>query len=255
MKSGTLKTRVPVDAPDIVAVGGVFLLAMFLPLIPLLNVMVWPINELATLIHEMGHALVCVLTGGHVSGMEIIAAGNHAGLTYCLGGIPLLYAPAGYLGTTIAGCATIALARFPHASKPALIAFGVAFGLASLTFMFSGIFNANQMMAVMSMIVGFCLAAAFIRFGFVLSPKWANRLLLFLGAEIALSALGDIWTLVLLSLGFGGGGGGSDAARMAALTGVPALIWALAWGALTIWMLLMTVSWTYDEDFGKKKSV
>lgn len=254
MKSASTFTKaMPADAPDIVTVVGVFIAALVLPFIPLLNVAVWPLNELGTLIHEMGHALMCVLTGGNVSGMEIIQAGNHAGLTYCHGGIPWLYGPAGYLGTTIAGCATIALAKYPHASKYALIGFGIAFGLASATFMFTGIFQADRLMAFMSMVVGLCLAAAFIRFGFVLSPKWANRLLLFVGAELALAALGDIFTLVLLSLGFGGGGAGSDAAHMARMTGVPALIWALAWGGLSVWLMIMTISWTYDENFGKTK--
>jgi hypothetical protein len=252
--TATVKPTMPVKAPDIVTLGFVFIAAMILPMIPLLNIVIGPLTSVATLVHEMGHALACLLTGGTVSGMTIVSDGaGHGGLTFCRGGIPFIYSQTGYLGTTLAGCALIALARVPRASKIALGVLGVAFGAAAVTFMFGGIgHTGDRWQTISSMFTGLFLAAAFLRLAFKLSPSWANMLLLFVGVEIGLNALSDTWYLILLSLGFGGTAW-SDATNMANMTHVPAFVWAVLWAGLTVWALLMTISWTYDEDFGKKK--
>lgn len=253
--TANVKIKAPLthDAPDVVALVGVFLFAVLLPHIPILNWVTWPLEELNTLIHEMGHAVACLLFGGSVNGMTIVPDGvGHGGLTYTKGGIPWITSQGGYLGTTIVGCALIALARIPRASKIALGVIGVAFGLASVTFMFNGVMGgADRFQALGSMVVGLCLAAALLSFAFKLSVKWANMLLLFLGVQMGMNAIDAIWYLVQVSMGLGNRGW-SDATNMAQMTGVPAFVWALFWGALSVWMLMMTISWTYDPDYGKR---
>jgi hypothetical protein len=253
--TATVKPSIPVNAPDILTLGFVFILAVLLPAIPVLNWVLGPLTSVTTLVHEMGHALACLLTGGTVNGMTIVSDGaGHGGLTFCNGGIPFIYSQTGYLGTTMAGCGLIALARVPRASKIALGVLGFAFGAASVTFMLSGIgASADRWQGIASMATGLFLCAAFLRLAFTLSPKWANMLLLFVGVEMGLTALSDTWYLILLSLGFGGNAW-SDATNMANMTHVPAFLWAIGWAAITVWALLMTISWTYDEDFGKKKA-
>src|SRR5271163_4876737 len=69
-----------------------------------------PINIFTTAVHEMGHALVCLATGGQVSGLTIVGDGaGHGGLTFCQGGNPFFYTQAGYLGAAVFGCLLIIL--------------------------------------------------------------------------------------------------------------------------------------------------
>lgn len=237
-----------VEAPNILTVAGVFLAAVVLPHLPLLNLLTYPLTELNTLIHELGHAIGCLLTGGTVAAMTIVPDGaGHGGLTYCRGGIPFIFQQTGYLGTTIAGCSLIALAKYPRAAKIALIVLGATFGIASVTVMLQGVFTANKFQAVGSMVTGLLLAGAFVYSGMKLNAKWANLLLLFIGVQMGMTALMDTWNLILLSLGMAGNAW-SDATNMARLTGAPAIIWALLWAGLSAWMLLMTISWAYDDE-------
>ncbi len=225
----------------------VVLCSIMLPQIPVLNLLIAPMVSLSTIVHEMSHALACLLTGGSVQGMTIVPDGmGHGGLTFCRGGIAFIYGQAGYLGTAIVGCALIALARFPHVSKGALFALGAAFGIASLTFMFGTVLHGGIMQGLASMLVGLAMSAGFIYVSLKLNVRFANLLLLFVGVQLGLNSLIDSAAVVKQSFGFGSGM--SDATVLAGMTGIPAPFWAILWSFMAVAMLVMTLIWTYKPN-------
>jgi hypothetical protein len=75
--------------------------------------------------HEFGHAITCVLTGGHVKSISLDP--REGGVTHMQGGRNALTLPAGYLGSSLIG-ALLTFAGFNiNASKIASIVVGVCF--------------------------------------------------------------------------------------------------------------------------------
>lgn len=65
------------------------------------SIVLYPITLLVTFLHEMGHALGAILTGGAVEGMQINADGS--GYTITTGGNRGIILMGGYLGSAILG--------------------------------------------------------------------------------------------------------------------------------------------------------
>jgi len=66
-----------------------------------------PFKLLAVFVHEANHALACILTGGHVDGLEVNL--NEGGVTKYRGGWQRVITPAGYLGGAFWGAAATAV--------------------------------------------------------------------------------------------------------------------------------------------------
>src|SRR5205807_4239437 len=66
--------------------------------IPGAALVLYPVRLFVTFIHEGGHAVMTLITGGAVAGMAI--HGDGSGVTYSAGGIPSLVYMAGYIGAT-----------------------------------------------------------------------------------------------------------------------------------------------------------
>lgn len=65
------------------------------------NLVLYPVTLLVTFLHEFGHALGAILTGGSVSGMQINPDGS--GYTITHGGNPPVVLMGGYLGSALLG--------------------------------------------------------------------------------------------------------------------------------------------------------
>jgi hypothetical protein len=224
--------------------GVIFLLAVLalvLPQVPILGLLAKPLFIFTTTIHECGHAVACLLTGGQVTGMSIMSDGEgHGGLTYCRGGNPFIYTQTGYISTALVGSLLIYLGRFPKLSKAILMLIGVGFAIASLIFMPGAIFAGQGWAAFFSIIAGLAMSAGLIYVSMKSSHYWANVLLLFLGVQTGLNALTDDATLISLGLAPPGTPTPwSDASNMQQLTGglVPAPIWAGLWTAIALFLL------------------
>ena len=88
--------------------------------VPYAWVGVYPFRLFVTFIHEGGHAVAAILTGGSVEKMVIYA--DASGETYTVGGIALLIASAGYLTSAAYGATMLAMSRKSvHATKMLLI--------------------------------------------------------------------------------------------------------------------------------------
>lgn len=231
--------------------GVIFLLVVasfVLPHIPLLNLVTLPLQSFTTTIHEMGHAIACLMTGGQVSGMSIVADGQgHGGLTFCQGGIPFIYTQAGYLMTALAGCGMIWAGYFPRLSKGVLVAIGGAFIAASLVFMSGTILHGDVVAGFGSMALSLALGGGIIWTALKLNPYWANLLLLFLGIQTGLNAINDDITLFMQATGMMGQGW-SDATLMQQMTAIPAPVWATLWTVISLGLLWATMSASIKLD-------
>jgi hypothetical protein len=224
------------------------ILAVFIPSIPFINIFIAPINKFVTCVHELGHAITCLLTGGSVSGLTIVADGAGAGgLTFCHGGIPFIYSQAGYLSTSFIGCALIAIGKYPKLSKALLVFIGIIIACASLFLMPGSIFQEGRILEGLGSIIwGIIIGAGFIYSGLKLKSSTANLLLLFIGTQTALNALNGVFYLVRATTSFESFS--SDALIMANMTGIPAFTWASLWAITSIIMFAITLWWTYASS-------
>jgi hypothetical protein len=217
-------------------------LSLVLSHIPILNLLVAPIMTFVTAVHELSHAIACLLTGGHVDAMTIVGDGQgHGGLTYTHGGIRLIITQAGYIGTALFGCLLIWLGHFPRLSKVVLLLIGIGFGIASLTFMFGTVLHGGLEQGVLSMLSGLFMAGVFIIVSLRSNYYIANLILLFLGVQTGLNSIDSITWLF-------NPGGTSDADTMAAMTGIPAMFWSVSWLLFAGASIGATLWWTVKMD-------
>lgn len=72
----------------------------------------YPINLFVTSLHEMGHGLFAILTGGSVSSITVNSDGS--GVAYTSGGIQSLILMGGYLGSALLGNILLYIALKKH---------------------------------------------------------------------------------------------------------------------------------------------
>jgi hypothetical protein len=223
------------------------ILSLFLYNVPIIGLLMAPVNTFATAVHEMSHAFVCMATGGWVSGMTIVADGEgHGGLTFCHGGLAFLYTQAGYLGTAVFGSILIYLSQYPKMSKALLCLMGAVMGLASIFLVGLNILNTGWQ-GFFSMVWGLALAAFLLWAGMKWKPQFANMMLLFLAVQTALNSVQSLIFLAQVSLGTVPFGTFSDATSMAQMTHIPAGFWSVFWVLSSLFMVVGTIMFTYGR--------
>lgn len=193
------------------------------------DLLLYPFTLFTTWIHECGHAVMVVLTGGSVSSITIHP--DTSGLTRSLmpsGRIARgLVASSGYLGSSVVGCLLVAATRVEKRARPILWGIG-AFMLLTLVFWIRNAFGAL-------VVLGWAVTLL------ALSRKGTGRaprlLLSVLAVQVALNAVYHIRVLFLVN-------GPSDADTMAGLFLAPAWFWASAWMLLSVLMLVWTLRMT-----------
>ncbi len=189
----------------------------------------YPFKLLVVLMHESGHAVATLLCGGSVDVIKI--SPNEGGVTWSRYVPTLLHkitiSSAGYVGSTVSGCVLIATAARARTGKLPLLL------LAAWTFATALLWVRD--LFTLCFTLG-CTLALFLvaRFGSALLRK---LLLAFLASFSVLYALFDIQD-DLLHLH---GSGQSDADALANATFIPAIIWGLAWGALSLFLVFITL--------------
>jgi len=117
--------------------GLALLVVIILWNVPLFSMLLYPLRLFVTFIHEAGHVVASVLTGGEVTGFVVYP--NGAGVTYTVNGIRAIILPAGYIGTALFGAALFYIAntgthirRITAILGYGLIAFSIFFTLSNL---------------------------------------------------------------------------------------------------------------------------
>jgi len=238
-----------VNSSNALSFWAVTFLSIILSHMPGLNWLFTPVNLFTTAVHEMGHALVCVATGGSVHGLTIVSDGSgHGGLTFCLGGAPFLYTQAGYLGSAFFGCVLIYLSQFPRVAKALLGAMGLSMAFATIFFVTGALAVPGHFLQGLASLACAALMSGLLIWGSLKLPAGpANLLVLFLAVQTALNSLTLIGDLIAISCGLVGYGGFSDASNMASLTMIPAPVWSIFWGVLSLAMVTFTLWFTYGK--------
>lgn len=178
--------------------------------------LVYPLRLLTVLLHEGGHAVVTLLTGGEV--VEIRVNAEESGHTLSRGGVHFLILHGGYLGSLLAG---LALTSAPVAAR------GPTFLLGILAFVALGWIPVLSFGFAYTLAVALGLCALALR----TSHGTCRLVLRALGLFVVADAVRD----VLSDLGRG------DAALLAGLTGVPAVVWSALWLAASVALLIRAV--------------
>ncbi len=185
--------------------------------------LVYPIKIFVVMLHELGHAIAALVTGGQVVAIQIFP--EEGGVTFTRGGWPFVILSAGYLGSLLAGSALLYLSNRQRGGR------GLMIGLAVLSAASTLLFVRN----VFGVIYGL-LAAAALWFSAYRLPTRVNLYIVrFIAVACCLYALldirSDLFTLAPVS-----GTVVNDAVALSRLTGIPALIWA------GLWMLIALVT-------------
>jgi hypothetical protein len=216
--------------------------------IPIVDMLLYPVRIFVTTIHELGHALTTLLTGGQVVAMTVVPDGGEAaGITVFRGGKAMLIFQMGYLGATVAGCLMMMLAAQERRAKGVLVGLGLLIGITGALFCFGAILIGKFSEGSLSIVATLAMAAVLTTCGIKLSARSAQVLLIFLAVQTAINGLSDVIGLMLMTVGLNPPKM-SDAMALQQLTGMPALFWVGFWAVLSVILLALTFKITFGRQ-------
>ncbi|MEP6925696.1 MAG: M50 family metallopeptidase, partial [Pyrinomonadaceae bacterium] len=237
-----MKFNVAPDArPQVKTLLIATLLSLALWFIPYAEYLVYPFRLFVTFIHEGGHALAAVITGGAVASLTV--SPDTSGEVFSASSGPLaalIVSSAGYVGATLFGALLLILIR--QAFQARIVLAGTAVYIAALTVIF-GLFlpilnfttaNVTFFSVMFTVATGSLIAASLLLVARYASPKIATSFLSFLAVQCVLNALFDLKTVFVMSSPFAGAHVQTDAVNMYNATGVPSLFWVMAWIGISI---------------------
>lgn len=201
-----------------------------------LSFILYPIKLFVTYVHEAGHSLMALLTGGKVIGFVVSPDGS--GLATTAGGSRALILPAGYLGAALFGSLLFFIVnRFPRFINQIAIVLGG--GMVIFTVLYARPDESGSWLALL-LGVGFGMALMFI--GAKVHRLVTMLLLNVLAVSCALEAVMDLWMLMQF-IGATRGDIHNDAAAFAREVTplIPASLVALTWALMAVLMLAAAV--------------
>ncbi len=187
--------------------------------VPWLGWLVYPFRLFGTFVHELSHGLAAIATGGDFHRFAVRT--DLSGVATSAGGVRMIVASAGYVGSAIFGGVLIALHVRWLSARTLLIALGVVFGLLCTLFV-RNLFGVSAALVI---------TAALLLAAIKLKEAWRDGLLKVLALQLILDGYNSLFTVLQLSRD---GVTQTDAHTMAKLTWLPASLWAV------IWMLMST---------------
>ncbi|MFZ4816380.1 MAG: M50 family metallopeptidase [Phototrophicaceae bacterium] len=202
---------------------------------PIFNSVLYPLRLFVTYIHEAGHSLAAIITGGRVE--RFIVSANGSGVAWTAGGNRLVISAAGYLGAALFGSGLFYVVnRFPRWDST--IAFFLGIFMVVFTVSFA---RPDEGGAPVAIIIGLLFGVGLFLLGWR-APRFLTLLVLdVLAISTALNAVLDVWYLVT-DIGASRGLVVNDAAAFARQTGwIPASVVALLWSLIAVAMFSLAV--------------
>lgn len=211
--------------------------------VPVANYIVYPLQLFATFIHESSHALAAVLTGNHVSSLTVSPDTSGMVWSSSSGLSSLFISSAGYLGTTLFGVLLLVWKRYGFSSRLALYVCSGLIAMMTVVFGFLAPFwnflaNVSFLSVVFTVISGAALAAGLVAIARFATLKWVNFSLAFLAIQCVLNAFFSLKDLFVITTSTTMG---TDAANMAAATGIPSILWVGLWIIISLMMLSVAI--------------
>jgi hypothetical protein len=194
----------------------------------------YPFRLLLTIVHELGHGLAALLTGGDF--LNFVVRPNGAGLARTAGGWRFVVIPAGYLGVALFGALLILLGRSHRWARIVLGAIGVGMILLSLRYGVPGIFSTQILSGVLTTLSGVIFGGLFLWVAVKAAPGWIIFLIHFIAIKAVFIAFSDLFGLIGLSTSFFNMPA-NDAQSMAELTFIPAIVWAGLWVIIAVGLI------------------
>jgi len=185
----------------------------------------WPIRIFVTYLHEFGHAVGALITGGKVLSVTIEPTG--AGLTWTAGGSRGITIMGGYIGSALFGNLLFYIgAKWPRLVKPALMLLIITMVVTGLVW-FKTVFTSAVL---------FAFAAALFAVGF--KTKFGREVLMFLGLASVLYIIQDTAS-----------GPSSDLRAFEAEIGLlPAQGWMIIWLVIALGLLALNARMLWRTD-------
>lgn len=214
----------------------------------------YPFRLFVTYVHEAGHSLAALLTGGRVIGFSVSADGS--GLAATAGGTRALILPAGYIGAAVFGALLFYLINTFHRTR--LIAMALGAGLIIFTLLYA---RPDASGLPLALLVGLATGAVLMVLGWKAS-RYLNLLVLnVLAMMTALNAVLDVVLLTRYSnVQIETAGGGiirNDAAAFSAEIAplIPAAVWAFLWAAIALALLGVSVYFSIVRPLWRSRGV
>lgn len=206
--------------------------------ITLLSILLWdtiviyPIKLFVILFHEISHGVAAILTGGSISSIDI--GTDLGGTTQIEGGIPVIIASAGYLGSLIVGASLFVSAYNKKFTTWLCIALSVILIL----------FTANYITG--SAVTLFAIIFAV---GLMVSPLYFKNIVHSYVMKI-LGLISVLYTLVdlkedLFTLTYRI----TDAQILESLTDIPAIFWGILWIGISAFTTALLFRYSYKKGF------
>jgi hypothetical protein len=197
------------------------LVSLALWYIPGVQFLLYPIRLFVTFIHEGGHALMTVLTGGGVVKIEVLQ--NTSGVTLSRGGNPFLIFMAGYLGATLFGAICLQLVRSKEKAQNSLIF------MAGVILIITGLWVHPFGDGIFGFVTGICIGLGLAAASRFLSKQAAAFVVSFLSVQLCLNAFFDLRDLVWMTTS---SNVPNDAVFMAREYGLTPWFWAILWAGI-----------------------
>jgi hypothetical protein len=185
---------------------------------------VYPFRLFVVFLHEISHGLAAVLTGGAI--VSIGLSFDEGGVCLTRGGWPFLILNAGYLGSLLWGALFLLLGARRSRARTVIGAVGL----------FTLVVTLAYVRTWFGFLYGLAASLVLLVVGSKLKPAVSEVLLAAIGATSCLYAVWDVASDVLFRHS-----GQSDASALARLTGLPAIVWGVAWIAFSIAVLASTL--------------
>jgi Peptidase M50B-like len=179
--------------------------------------LVYPLRIFVVFLHEISHGLAAALTGGRI--VTIGLTFDEGGVCVTEGGSRFLILNAGYLGSLLWGALFLVLSARTRASRE-ITGFVGAFVLAVTLLYVRSLFG---------FVYGLGAGVALVWAAVKLPREIVDDLLQIVGVVSCLYAVWDIGSDVLTR-----DAPGSDASGLGILTGIPGVLWGIAWIALSL---------------------
>jgi len=183
----------------------------------------------------MCHAIIGVLTGGHVQ--EILVRADGSGVTPVAtpnSVATALMASAGYVGASIIGVLIILFSRTPDGARWCIRALATAILASSLIWV-----RAHSSSDWVGLVSGYGWIALLFGLSWFLPSKWVLFAATFIGVQQCLHSVFALLTLMQISMF--APKEMSDAMIMQMDTGIPATIWAIGWSLFSLFLMGITV--------------
>ena len=254
----------------LVLAAGAFVLVYILWQLSAQTNLLYPIRLFVTFVHESGHGLTAILTGGRFDHFQVLD--NGAGLAYTAGGSRFLVPQMGYLGAALFGAVLLYATNLVERVNVVAGVVGVYFAVCAILFtgdarislttgvvaalvfwylsgrlkrwctalrVLSGVAVVVTLLLVRSelaLVIGIVGGALLIALGVFASRNVTRFVLNALAFLTGFNAINDVWSL-MSSRTASVGSTPNDALTMANYTNTPIELWIILWTGLAIVMM------------------